>query len=46
MVFLYASGQGESNMPASTRVQADLGDGLALCQSHSYRLPRENVTIF
>jgi len=37
--------QSEPNLPASTRVGGNLGDGLALCQSHSYRLPRKEVVI-
>jgi len=32
-------------MPTSTGVGGDLGDGLTLCQSHSYRLPRENIVL-
>ena len=35
--------KGESDMPISTRVGGNLGDGLTLCQLHSYRQSRENV---
>jgi len=37
--------QGESDMPTSTRVEGDLGDGLTLYQSHSYRFLREEVVV-
>jgi len=37
--------QGESDMPTSTRVGGDLGNELAFCQSHSYRLPREKFIV-
>jgi len=32
-------------MPTSIRIGDDLGDGLALCQPHSHRLPREEVVV-
>jgi len=35
--------QSKSDMPTSAGVRGDLGDGLALCQSHSYRLSREEA---
>ena len=35
--------QSEPDMPTSTRVVSDLGDGLSFCQSHSCGLPREKV---
>jgi len=34
-----------SDLPTSTRVGGDLGDGLTICQSHSYRLSREKVVV-
>jgi len=37
--------QSESDLPTSTRVGSDLGDGLAICQSHPYRLLREKVVV-
>jgi len=37
--------QGKSNLPASARLGSDLRDGLALCQSRSYRLPGEEVVV-
>jgi len=30
-------------MPTSTKVRGNLKDGLTLCQSHSYRLSREEA---
>jgi len=32
-------------MSTCTRVGGNLGDGLTFCQSHSYRLPREEVVV-
>jgi len=32
-------------MPTSIGVVGDLGNGLTLCQSHSYKLPREKVIV-
>jgi len=37
--------QSEYDLPTSTRVGSDLGDGLALCQSHPYRLSREKIIV-
>jgi len=33
-------------MSASLRLGSDLRDGLTLCQSHSYRLLREETVVF
>jgi len=37
--------QSESDMPTFARVEGDLEDRLALCQSRSYRLPREEIVV-
>ena len=37
--------QGKSNLPASARLESNLRDGLALCQSCPYRLPGEEVVV-
>jgi len=37
--------QSEFDLPTSTVVGSDPRNGLALCQLHPYRLPREEVFI-